>query len=122
MNRFMDRKQTADLLQTIQDSYPSKFHITEPVRLLNAWEQALKNHDFNKVMANFYRHLELNAFPPTIADLVKSRHLDRMNAVPDAKETKEYLDSLSKPVELTDVQLQSIEQSKAEIRRILGIG
>lgn len=118
----MDRKQTADLLQTIQDSYPGKFHISDPARLLDAWETALISHDYNKVMSNFYRHLELNAFPPAISDLVKVRQLDRMNAIPNAEETRKHLESISKPVDHTDEQLRSIERSKAEIRRILGIG
>ncbi|KMY49542.1 replicative helicase loader/inhibitor [Peribacillus loiseleuriae] len=116
----MDRKQIAILLNTIQASYPGKFQVEDPVGLLNSWERVLRKHDCENVMKNFERHLETNVFAPTLADLVKVRPLDRLGGIPNANETLEYLSLLDRPEELTESQLVSIEQSKAEIRRILG--
>ena len=118
----MDRKQTAELLQTIQASYPGKFSVQDPSRLLDAWAKALKKHENDKVILNFERHLQTNVFPPTIADLVKEKPVDRMNAIPNVDETRTYLESLNNVQELTDEQKQLIENEKAKIRRILGIG
>lgn len=117
----MDRKQTAELLQNIQASYPGKFNVSDPSRLLNAWEKALQKHSYEKIMDNFERHLETSVFPPTIADLVKEKPLDRMNAIPNAEETKAYLATLEQEVILTPEQRKKIEKSKAKIREILGI-
>ncbi|KIN37995.1 hypothetical protein B4071_2831 [Bacillus subtilis] len=55
----------------------------------------------------------MNAKPATV---------DRMNAIPSVEETKEYLAKMAAPAELTEQERASIEKSKAEIRRMLGIG
>lgn len=117
----MDRKQTAELLQDIQVSYPGKFHVLEPTRLLNAWTKALLRHDHDKVQANFEKHLETSAFPPTIADLVREKPTDRLNAIPNVEETRAYLETLGKASDLTEEQKATIESEKAKIRKILGI-
>ncbi|USK85701.1 replicative helicase loader/inhibitor [Peribacillus asahii] len=117
----MNATQVANLLDAIQASYPGKFKIENPANVLESWKQALKNHDFQKVSKNFERHLETSAFPPTIADLVKGKPLDRINAIPDVNETRKYLDSLDEGKNLTEAQLESIKKSKAEVRRILGL-
>ncbi|MFJ8268504.1 hypothetical protein [Peribacillus asahii] len=117
----MNLKQIASLLDAIQSSYPGKFKVEDPANVLKSWEQVLRKHDFEKVSRNFERHLETSSFPPTIADLVKEKPLDRINAIPDVNETLDYLDSLNKPNSFTEDQLKSIEKSKAEVRRILGL-
>jgi hypothetical protein len=45
-----------------------------------------------------------------------------MSAIPDAFETRQYLDLQSVKMEYTVEQLKSIEESKSKIRAILGIG
>ena len=57
-------------------------------------------------------------------DLLNEKNVivDRINAIPSIEETKNYLASLSSPVEQTEEERASIEKSKAEIRKILGIG
>lgn len=116
----MNTIQIAELLDLIQSSYPGKFNIQDPTRLLASWERVLSKHDFDQVMKNFERDLENSVFPPTIADLVKQRPLDRINGIPNADETQEYLRSLEEEKQLNQKAIHSIEQSKAEIRRILG--
>ena len=66
----------------------------------------------------------MNKFPPKVADLLNAKPttVDRMNAIPSVEETKEYLAKITAPNELTDQERASIEKSKAEIRRMLGIG
>lgn len=117
----MDISQIASLLDAIQASYPGKFKVEDPAKVLKSWEQVLRKHDFQKVSMNFERHLETSAFPPTIADLVREKPLDRINAIPDVNETREYLDTSDRQNNFTEAQLESIEKSKAEIRRILGL-
>ncbi|KAB2334289.1 replicative helicase loader/inhibitor [Bacillus mesophilum] len=118
----MDRKQTAEVLQTIQVSYQGKFNVQDPARTLDAWEKALRKHAAEKIFANLDRHIETSVFPPTIADLVKEKPVDRMNAIPDVDETRRYLAQYDKELELTKEQEKHIENEKAKIRRILGIG
>lgn len=117
----MDRKQTAELLQTIQASYPGKFNPPDPARMLDTWEKALRSHDSNIVSMNFERHLTTSVFPPTIADLVKVNPSDRLNAIPNAEETRDYLATLQSKEMLTQEQHQNIEAEKAKIRKILGL-
>lgn len=117
----MNITQIASLLDAIQASYPGKFKVEDPANVLKSWEQVLRKHDFQKVMSNFERHLETSAFPPTIADLVREKSLDRIHAIPDVNETREYLDAMDRQNNFTEDQLESIEKSKAEVRKILGL-
>ncbi|WP_349730427.1 replicative helicase loader/inhibitor [Peribacillus frigoritolerans] len=116
----MERRQIAELLDSIQSSYPGKFVVQEPTRLLDSWERVLQKHDYERVMRNFDRHLESSVFPPTIADLVKKRPLDRMDSIPSVDETLEYLRLIESKSEISEEAAHSIEVSKAQIRKILG--
>ncbi|MED3710014.1 replicative helicase loader/inhibitor [Peribacillus frigoritolerans] len=116
----MERRQIAELLDSIQSSYPGKFVVQEPTRLLDSWELVLQKHDYERVMRNFDCHLESSVFPPTIADLVKKRPLDRMDSIPSVDETLEYLRLIESKSEISEEAAHSIEVSKAQIRKILG--
>jgi hypothetical protein len=93
----MERRQIAELLDSIQSSYPGKFVVQDPTRLLDSWERVLQKHDSELVLKNFDRHLESSVFPPTIADLVRKRPLDRMDSIPNVDETLEYLRLIESP-------------------------
>lgn len=117
----MNRKEVAELLQTIQASYQNKFNVKDPARTLDTWGKVLLKHDLNKVFSNLERHIETNPFPPTLSDLIKEKPMDRMNAIPNAEETRRYLDSFNNRTELTDEQEQQIKIEQQKIRKILGI-
>ncbi|MCM3168998.1 replicative helicase loader/inhibitor [Peribacillus frigoritolerans] len=116
----MERRQIAELLDSIQSSYPGKFVVQDPTSLLDSWERVLKKHDSEKVMNNFDRHLESSVFPPTIADLVKKRQLDRMDSIPSVDETLEYLRLIGNQSGISEEVTHTIEEYKAQIRKILG--
>ncbi|MFD9627713.1 replicative helicase loader/inhibitor [Peribacillus muralis] len=116
----MERRQIAELLDLIQSSYPGKFMVQDPTRLMDSWERVLQKHDSEVVLKNFDRHLESSVFPPTIADLVKKRSLDRIDSIPNVDETLVYLQMLESKSEMSEEATNSIEQSKAQIRKILG--
>ncbi|MDQ7860587.1 replicative helicase loader/inhibitor [Peribacillus frigoritolerans] len=94
----MERRQIAELLDLIHSSYPGKFIVQDPTRLLDSWERVLQKYDSQKVLRNFDRHLEYSVFPPTIADLVKNRPLDRMDSIPSVVETLDYLRLIEKKI------------------------
>ncbi|MEV5038841.1 hypothetical protein MRBLBA21_003741 [Peribacillus frigoritolerans] len=116
----MERRQIAELLDSIHSSYPGKFVVQDPTSLLDSWERVLKKHDSEKVLKNFDRHLESSVFPPTIADLVKKRPLDRMDSIPSVNETLEYLRLIESKSEISEEAAHSIEECKAQIRKKLG--
>jgi hypothetical protein len=118
---MINKKETFELLTLIKDFY-DQFEITQ--NRIDSWHMVIKNCDFESLKKNLLLYCRENIFPPKVADLIKEKPkiLDRMNAVPDVQETRRYLASLNRQGEYTEEQLQSIEQSKAQIRKILGIG
>jgi hypothetical protein len=118
---MMNKKQTFEILTLIQNFY-EQFDINQ--NKIDAWHLVLKNFDLDKVKDNLLQYCRSSIYPPKVADLIKDKPkiLDRMNAIPGVEETRFYLNSFPNPEEFTDEQKQSIEQSKAKIRQILGIG
>ncbi|WP_057915557.1 hypothetical protein [Peribacillus muralis] len=114
----MERRQIAELLDSIQSIYPGKFVVQEPTRLLDSWERILQKHDFEKIMRNCDRHLE-SSVSPTITDLVKKRTLDRMDSIPSVDKTLEYLRLIESNSEISEEAAHSNEETKAQIRNIL---
>lgn len=118
---MMTKTQTFEIITLIKDFY-EQFEINQGK--IDAWHLVLKSCEFEKVKNNLLTYCKENVYPPKVADLIKekSKPLDRINAIPDVEETRRYLESLSINREFTDEEKQSIEKSKAEIRKILGIG
>jgi hypothetical protein len=118
---MINKKETFEILELIKDFY-DQFEINQS--RIDSWHLVMKNCDFETVKNNLLVYSRENIFPPKVADLLKEKPntLDRMNAIPDVEETSRYLRSLNQKGEYTEVQLLSIEQSKAQIRKILGIG
>jgi hypothetical protein len=117
---MINKNETFELFELIQEFY-DQFEITQS--RIDAWHLVIKDCDFNTIKGNLLQYCRENIYPPKVADLVKdkSKGLDRMNAIPNVEETRNYLNAYQK-VKYTDEQLQSIEQSKSKIRKILGIG
>jgi N-dimethylarginine dimethylaminohydrolase len=118
---MINKEQTFELLKLIKDFY-EQFEITQSK--LDSWHLVIKDCELETVKNNLLLYCKENVFPPKVADLIKekSKIIDRMNAIPNVEETRQYLVALSQKTEYTDEQLQSIEISKAQIRKILGIG
>lgn len=117
---MISKKETFELLTIIGDFY-DQFEISQS--RIDSWHLAIKDYEFDKLKENLLSYSRENKFPPKITDLIgeKSKTLDRMNAIPNVIETKRYLDSYG-PIEYTEEEKASIEKSKAQIRKILGIG
>lgn len=118
---MISKKQTFEILSMISELY-DQFEITQ--NRIDAWHLALKNSDFEVIENNLFEYAKANRFPPKIADLhqIKSENaIDRMNAIPNADETRTYLQSMELPKETKEEKVL-IEESKAKIRKILGIG
>ncbi|AYK68027.1 replicative helicase loader/inhibitor [Bacillus velezensis] len=117
----MIKKQTFEIMALIKQ-YFEHFEITQDK--VDSWHELLHDADFEQVRGNLIRFCKRSKFPPKVADLLNEKNLivDRINAIPSIEETKNYLASLSAPVEQTEEERASIEKSKAEIRKILGIG
>jgi len=113
------KKETFELLNLILDFY-DQFEISQS--RIDSWHLALKDYEFDKLKENLLSYSKENKYPPKITDLIgeKSKILDRMNAIPDVIETKRYLDSYG-PIVYTEEEKASIEKSKAQIRKLLGI-
>jgi hypothetical protein len=118
---MISKKETFELLETISAFY-EQFEINQS--RIDSWHMAIKDYEFERLKDNLICYCRENKYPPKVADLVNDRQkiLDRMNAIPDVEETRQYLNSISSIPEYTDDEKRSIEQSKAEIRKILGIG
>lgn len=116
----MTKKQVFEILSLINEFY-EHFEITQSK--IDSWALLLKNADFEVVKENLFKHCRINKFPPKVAELLleKPKITDRMNAIPNAEETKVYLESLSQKQVSTEEQRNKIEQEKAKIREILGI-
>jgi hypothetical protein len=116
----ISKKETFELLETISAFY-EQFEINQ--NRIDSWHLAIKDYEFERLKDNLLQYCRESKYPPKVADLVneKSKILDRMNAIPDVLETRKYLDSLNQ-TNNTDEEKVSIEQSKAEIRKTLGIG
>lgn len=114
------KNETFELLNLILDFY-DQFEISQS--RIDSWHLALKDYEFEKLKDNLLSYSKQNKYPPKITDLIgeKSKILDRMNAIPDVFETKRYLDSYG-PIEYSEEEKASIEKSKAQIRKLLGIG
>jgi hypothetical protein len=117
----MNKEQTFEVLTLIKDFY-EHFEITQSK--IDSWHLVLKHSDLEKVKSNLLNYCKENSFPPKVADLIKEKPkvLDRINAIPDVDETRRYLESVTRSCDYTDEEKQLIEESKAEIRKILGIG
>jgi len=118
---MINKKQTFEILSLIQNFY-EHFEITQAK--IDSWLLILKDSEFETVKENLLQYCRVNKFPPKVADLLneKAKTVDRMNAIPNADETRAYLESFNNEQELTAEQRQQIENEKAKIRRILGIG
>jgi len=117
---MISKKQTFEILSLIREFY-EQFEITQPK--IDSWHLVLKSYDFEMVKENLLKYCKTNKFAPKVADLIQEKTivLDRMNAIPSVEETHEYLKTLNRP-EYNKEDLQQIAESKAEIRKILGIG
>lgn len=118
---MVNKNETFELLTLIQDFY-DQFEITQSK--IDSWHLVIKDCEVEKLKENLFLYCRDNKFPPKVADLLKekSKTFDRMNAIPDVEETRRYLNSLNRSLEYTEEEKQSIEKSKAQIRKILGIG
>jgi 3-dehydroquinate dehydratase len=118
---MISKKETYELFSLIQDFY-EQFEITQSK--IVSWHSAIKDCDLETVKNNLLVYCKENIFPPKVADMIKQKPkiIDRMNAIPNVQETRQYLAALSQKNQYSDEQLQSIECSKAQIRKILGIG
>lgn len=116
---MINKKQTYEILILINEF----FNIEITQNKIDSWHLALKEYDFETIKKNLLNYCKTNKFAPKIADLIQEKAivLDRMNAIPSVEETYEYLKTLTRP-EHTQEDIQRIEQSKAEIRKILGLG
>jgi hypothetical protein len=116
---MISKNETYELLTLISEFY-DRFEITQS--RIDAWHLVLKGFEFEKIKENLLRYCRENKYPPKVADLIKVKVLDRINAIPDVKETRIYLESIIRKTEYTDEEKQSIEQSKEKIKKNLGIG
>lgn len=64
----MKRTETIKLLSLISTAYLN-FELTE--ERIELWHEFLRNFQFEKGLLHLKRHIETNAFPPTIADILK---------------------------------------------------
>ncbi|WP_339205273.1 replicative helicase loader/inhibitor [Bacillus sp. PS11(2022)] len=117
----MIKKQTFEIMSLIKQ-YFEHFEITQ--QKIDSWHELLQEAEYEEVRRNLINFCRLNKFPPKVADLLNAKPatVDRVNAIPSVEETKEYLAKMAAPAELTEQERASIEKSKAEIRRMLGIG
>ncbi|MDI6684157.1 Loader and inhibitor of phage G40P [Bacillus subtilis] len=117
----MTKAETFEILELI-NQYFEYFEVTQ--NKVDSWHELLKEDDYEHVRNNLISFCRRSKFPPKVADLLNAKPatVDRMNAIPSVEETKEYLAKMAAPNELTDQERASIEKSKAEIRRMLGIG
>ncbi|MCY7947336.1 replicative helicase loader/inhibitor [Bacillus atrophaeus] len=117
----MIKKQTFEIMALIKQ-YFEHFEITQ--NKVDSWHELLQDADYEQVRNTLINFCKRSKFPPKVADLLNAKPatVDRMNAIPSVEETKEYLAKMAAPNELTDQERASIEKSKAEIRRMLGIG
>lgn len=116
----MTKKQVFEILSLINEFY-EHFDITQSK--IDSWALLLKNSDFETVKDNLFKHCRTNKFPPKVSELLleKTIIIDRMNAIPNAEETRAYIESLSQKKELTEQQKNQIELEKSKIRGILGL-
>lgn len=68
----MNIEETAELLELISESYPSRFRVTE--NTIKVWQDMLKDQDFGGVMYRARKHIERLPQPPTISDLKIQRY------------------------------------------------
>jgi hypothetical protein len=115
---MISKNETYELLTLISEFY-DRFEITQS--RIDAWHLALKGFEFERIKENLLHYCRENKYPPKVADLIKVKVQDRMNAIPDVEETRNYLESLVRKRDYTDEEIQSIEQSKEKIRKTLGI-
>lgn len=116
----MTKTETLELLKLIK-TYFEHFEIDQ--ERLDAWARVLKPEDYEKIEANLIVYVKYNQFPPKVADLIKAKEsrTDRSAAIPNAEETHSYLAEMER-AEPTQEEQEEIEQHKAEIRKVLGIG
>lgn len=117
---MISKAQTFEILSLIREFY-EQFEITQ--KKIDSWHLILKDYEFEIIKDNLLKHCKTNKFVPKIADLIQHKEitLDRMNAIPNVEETQKYLLSINNSsISCEDEHL--INQSKAEIRKILGIG
>lgn len=116
----MTKKETLELLKLIK-TYFEHFEIDQ--ERINAWARILKPENYEQIEANLIVYVKYNQFPPKVADLIKAKEArkDRSAAIPNVDETQNYLSEMDK-AEPTEEELEQIEQHKAKIRKLLGIG
>lgn len=116
----MTKAETLELLKLIKTYFE---HFEFDQTKLDAWARILKPENYEKIEANLIVYVKYNQFPPKVADLIKAKETrtDRSAAIPNVEETQSYLSELDK-AEPTQEELEQIEQHKAKIRKLLGIG
>ena len=67
-------------------NYYSQFSVTE--EMVKVWHDILREYPFQQITHNLRNYVKENRFPPTIADLVKSNHSEKLKAyVPTNEQT-----------------------------------
>lgn len=81
----MRLEETVMIMKAITNYY-SQFSVTE--EMVKVWHDILREYPFQHVAQNLRDYVRENKFPPTIADLVKSKHSERLKAyVPITEQT-----------------------------------
>lgn len=116
----MTKAETLELLKLIKTYYE---HFEFDQTKLDAWARILKPENYERIEANLIVYVKYNQFPPKVADLIKAKEArtDRSAAIPNVEETYHYLSEMER-AEPTEEEQEKIEQHKAAIRKVLGIG
>ena len=72
----MTIKETAKIINTLmlvyEKAFPRVTTASQKDVMIETWHSILSKYSFEKVEKNLFRYIELNKYPPTIADLVYS--------------------------------------------------
>ena len=108
----MTKKEVFQLLSLIAVYYDS-YEINQ--RKVDEWHVLLKHDSYHRLEKNLRSHAEISPYPPRISELIrKPEHGSRF--IPDVEET---LGFLYQPIQRASEEV--VQQSLAEIRKILGI-
>ncbi|WHX74676.1 replicative helicase loader/inhibitor [Bacillus safensis] len=115
----MTKAETLELLKLIKTYYE---HFEVDQSKLDAWAKILKPENYERIEANLIVYVKNNQFPPKVSDLLNQKErYSRSAAIPNVEETQSYLSEIER-AEPTEEEQEKIEQHKAAIRKVLGIG
>lgn len=81
----MNREEVKEVFQVIASVYPTFMPDTKEMlkKKVDTWAWAMKDMDYERVMAKTHEHIQSNKFPPTIAEISafappKNEHLEKV--------------------------------------------